>query len=233
MSRSSAFAHAAAALALLPLAAWANGVVVSVEGKAAVERGQQTLNVVEALPVQPGDTLSVREQSKVQLQFDDDSLFTVPGAAVLRVDAFELPPEGATGPARAVYTLVDGGLRTITGRISKDAQDVYELHTDLATVTVKGSAYAAVRCRTQCAGAKPGLYVRADQGLITVGNGAGKLQLRPGEVGFVATPESAPGRVQTSPFLDPVFASGFAFDERLEGAGEPPRIEPETPVSPS
>lgn len=221
------------AAVLVSPAVAAGGAVVSVEGRAAVERGARTLNVVEALPVQPGDTLTVRPQSKVQLQFDDDSLFTIPGAAVLRVDAFDLPARGAPDPGRAVYTLVDGGLRTITGRIGKGARDVYELHTDLATVTVKGSAYAAARCRTACAGAKPGLYVRADKGLITLASTAGALQLRPGEVGYVEAPQSAPVRVQTSPFLDPVFASGFAFEDRLEGAGEPPRIEPETPVSPS
>jgi hypothetical protein len=216
-------------LALLPSLAAASGAVVSVEGKAALERGPQSLNVVEALPVQPGDTLSVREQSKVQLQFDDDSMFVVPGAATLRVDAFELPPKGA---GRAVYTLVDGGLRTVTGRIGKSAQDVYELHTEFALVTVKGSAYAAVRCRQACAGAKPGLYVRADQGLITLANGKGRLELRPGQVGYVASADSAPGQVQVSPFLDPVFASGYAFDPRINGDSEPRRIEQEPPVSP-
>lgn len=230
MSRFDVSLALGAVMALLPLAAAASGTVVAVEGKAALERGKQSLNVVEALPVQAGDTLTVRPQSKVQIQFDDDSLFSIPGAAVLRVDAFEAP---TTGPGRAIYTLVDGGLRTITGRVSKNGKDVYELHTDLATITVQGSAYAAVRCRKQCAGAKAGLYVRADHGLITVGNGAGKLRLRPGEVAFVESPESAPTRVQNSPFLDPVFASGFAFDDRIQGGGEPPRIEPETAVSPS
>ena len=220
----------AALLALLPLAAGAQGAVTSLEGKAAVERGKQTVDVVEALPVQAGDTLRVQKQSKVQLQFDDDSLFTIPGAAVLRVDAFEAPEKG---PGRAVYTLVDGGLRTITGRVGKNPQDVYQLHSDLATVTVRGSAYTALRCRSTCAGQKPGLYVKAEKGLITVANAQGKLNLRPGEVAYVASVETAPVRVQNSPFLDPVFASAFAFDEVIEGVGEPPRIEQETPVSPS
>ena len=222
----------AAALLLTPFVAAANGAVVAVSGKASLERGKEKLTVVEALNIQPGDTLTVAAQSKVQAQFDDDSLFVIPGAAVFRVDSFELPPKGAAGPGKAIYTLVDGGIRTITGRISKNTQDVYELHTDLATVTVKGSAYAAVRCRTQCAGAKPGLYVRADKGLITVGNGAGKLQLRPGEVGYVESPETAPRRVEQSPFLDPVFAAPYTFDERLEGDNLR-RIEQEPPVSPS
>jgi len=214
---------------VLPLAATAGGAVVSVAGKAALERGQTSLNVVEALPVEAGDTLTVTSQSKVQLQFDDDSLFTIPGAAVLRVDAFDLPK---SGPGRAVYTLVDGGLRTITGRISKNAQDIYELHTDLATVTVKGSAYAAARCRKACAGAQPGLYVRSDKGQITIANANGKLALRPGQIGFVGENPGAPALAKDSPFLDPVFASGYAFEDRLDGVGEPPRIEQESPVSP-
>jgi len=219
----------AAVLALLPALAAADGTVLAIEGKAALERGPQSLNVVEALPVQAGDTLAVRAQSKVQLQFDDDSLYTIPGASVLRVDAFEFPKQG---PGKAVYTLVDGGVRGITGRIGKNMQDVYELHSDLATITVKGSAYTAVRCRKSCAGAKPGLYVRSEKGLITVANATGRLMLRPGEVGFVEGPQSTPARVPVSPFLDPVFAAGYKFEEKLEGVGEPPRIEQESPVSP-
>lgn len=215
---------------LLPLAAGAQGAVTAVDGKAALERGTQSMNVVAALPVQAGDTLRVQKQSKVQLQFDDDSLFTIPGAAVLRVDAFEAPEKG---PGRAVYTLVDGGLRTITGRVSKNPQDVYELHSDLATITVRGSAYTALRCRATCAGQPAGLYVKAEKGLITVANGQGKVNLRPGEVAYVASVESAPVRVKNSPFLDPVFASAFTFEDVIEGTGEPQRIEQETPVSPS
>jgi hypothetical protein len=220
----------AAVLAALPLGASADGTVIAVEGAAALERNPQKVTVVEALPVQAGDTLSVQRQSKVQLQFDDDSLFSVPGPAVFRIDAFDAPK---AGPGRAVYTLTEGGVRTITGRVGKNAQDVYELHTDLATVTVQGSAYAAVRCRTQCAGAKPGLYVRADQGLITLTNGAGTLRVRPGETGYVDSPQSAPVRSPVSPFLDPVFASGYTFDERIDTGREPRRIEQESPVSPS
>ena len=220
----------ATVLALLPALAAADGTVLAIEGKAALERGPQSLNVVEALPVQAGDTLAVRAQSKVQLQFDDDSLYTIPGASVLRVDAFEFPKQG---PGKAVYTLVDGGVRGITGRIGKNMQDVYELHSDLATITVKGSAYTAVRCRKSCAGAKPGLYVRAEKGLITLTNGAGTLALRPGEIAFVESPESAPTRTQVSPFLDPVFASGFTFEDVIETGREPDRIEQDLPASPS
>lgn len=219
---------AIAALAL-PLYAGAGGTVTSADGKASVERAGNKVAVAPALPIEAGDTLSVTAQSKVEVQFDDDSLFAIPGPAVLRVDEFNLPK---SGPGRAVYTLVDGGVRTVTGRISKNPGDVYELHTDLAIVTVKGSAYTALRCRGKCAGMKPGLYVRAERGQITVANGRGKLILLPGQTAFVEAPGAAPAPAKESPFADPVFASGFAFSETLEGGREPPRIEKEPPVSP-
>ncbi len=220
----------AAVLSLLPALAAAQGAVIAVEGKAAVERGAQRVPVVVALSVQGGDTLTVADQSKVQLQFDDDSVFSIPGAAVLRVDAFELPKQG---PGKAVYTLVDGGFRTITGRISKNPKDVYELHTDLAIVTVRGSAYTALRCNTRCKGAKPGLYVKGEQGQITVANDGGKIVVLPGQVAFVEARGIPPARVTASPFNDPIFASAFAFDDVIETGREPDRIEQDLPASPS
>lgn len=233
MSSSTPFlTRSAAALALLlPVAAFAAGTVVSVDGKAALERGKQSMPAVDALEVQSGDTLNVSQQSKVELQFEDDSMFAIPGATSLRVDEFRMPAAGAGG--KAVYTLMEGGFRTVTGRIGKSVKDQYELHTDLATVTVKGSSYTAMRCRTTCKASKPGLYVRAESGLITVASGAGKLELRPGQVGFVEAKDMMPVLVQSSPFNDPKFASGFDFGDRIETTNEPPRIEQEPPASPS
>lgn len=220
----------AVAVLVLPLCATAGGTVTTVSGKATVERGGKPVNVVAAQPLDPGDTLSVAAQSRVEAQFEDDSLFAIPGAAVFRVDEFSLPK---AGPGRAIYTLVEGGVRTVTGRIGKTAGDLYELHTDLAIVTVKGSAYTALRCKSRCAGMKPGLYVRAERGQITVTSQRGKLNLQPGQIGYVDPDTGKPALTADSPFSDPVFASGFRFTETLDDSREPPRIEKDIPASPS
>ena len=222
---------AAAALLLAPALGWAEGSVVGIDGKAQVERGAQAMPAVEALEVRAGDTVSVSAQSKVELQFADDSVFAIPGAASLRIDEFRLPTKQAGG--KAVYTLVEGGFRTVTGLVGKGSRDEYAVNTDLATITVKGSAYTAMRCRVACKGSKPGLYVRSESGVITVGNGAGKLVLQPGQVAFVESKDGAPKLVQNSPFNDPIFASAFDFSDRIETTNEPPRIEQENPASPS
>lgn len=224
--------RSAAFVALLtPVLVLAEGTVVAVDGKAQVQRGKEAIPAVDALEVRAGDTLSVSAQSKVELQLADDSVFAIPGAATLRVDEFRLPSAQAGG--KAVYTLVEGGFRTVTGRVGKSAKDEYVVNTDLASITVKGSAYTAMRCRVSCKGAKAGLYVRAESGVITVGNGAGKLALQPGQVAFVESKDAAPKLVQNSPFNDPIFASAFDFSDRIETTNEPPRIEQENPASPS
>jgi hypothetical protein len=147
------------------------------------------------------------------------------------VDEFRMPAAGAGG--KAVYTLADGGFRTVTGRISKGRKDTYELRTELANVTVRGSAYTAVRCRQQCGKAKPGLYVRGEKGLITVANAAGKVQVKPGQVAHADEKGGAPVVVQASPFIDPIFAESFGFSIGLDLNPPPPRIEQEPSASPS
>jgi hypothetical protein len=226
------FLRSAVLVALLaPILAMAQGTVVAVDGKAELARGSQTMPAVDALEVRPGDTLNVSAQSKVELQLADDSVFAIPGAATLRIDEFRMPTAQAGG--KAVYTLVEGGFRTVTGRVGKSTKDEYAVNTDLATITVRGSAYTAMRCRVSCKGAKAGLYVRAESGVITVGNGAGRLVLQPGQVAFVEAKDAAPKLVQNSPFNDPIFASAFDFSDRIETTNEPPRIEQENPASPS
>lgn len=218
-------------LALPLAAAAAGGTIVKAEGRAVVERGGTEVLALQATALQPGDTLRVDPLGKVHVQFEDDSLFVIPGPARLRVDEFQMPATGAGG--KAVYTLADGGFRTVTGRISKGRKDTYELRNELANVTVRGSAYTAVRCRQQCAKAKPGLYVRGEKGLITVANPAGKLQLRPGQVAYADENGSAPVLAQASPFIDPIFAESFGFSIGLDLNPPPPRIEQEPSASPS
>lgn len=231
-TRIAVYLRSAALVAVLaPTMAFAEGTVVAVDGKAQLERGKETMPAVDALEVRAGDTLSVSAQSKVELQLADDSVFAIPGAATLRIDEFRMPTAQAGG--KATYTLVEGGFRTVTGRVGKSTKDEYAVNTDLATVTVRGSAYTAMRCRVACKGAKAGFYVRAESGVITVGNGAGKLVLQPGQVAFVEARDSAPKLVQNSPFNDPIFASAFDFSDRIETTNEPPRIERENPASPS
>lgn len=233
MTHARTVALATAFAMLLPASvAMARGTIVKLEGVATIERKGQTLPAAEAAPVRRGDTLRIGDDSKAQLRFEDDSVFSVAAASSLRVDDFLLPTSGKA--RRAIYTLQEGGFRTVTGKIGKGPKDEYEVRTEHGTITVDGSAYSTLLCKKQCAAKyRAGLYVKADHGLIIVTNGAGKVKLRAGQTAYAETSASVPVTVSVSPFDDPAVAAEFDVDVDFETEVHPPRIEPEPPASPS
>jgi hypothetical protein len=223
---------ALAAAAIVPAAIASGGTIVKLEGKAVIERRSLKVEAAESTPIYSGDTLNVADQGVAQMVLEDDSVFVVPGGSRLRIDSFAVAKPGAGG--KAVYTLLNGGLRTITGKVSKGGDDQYELRTEEGTIGVAGSAYMAMRCQGACAGKhKAGLYVRGESGTITVANAAGKLKLRRGQTAHVANKDTLPVHVRASPFDDPLISADFALDAEFNTEVHPPRVEPELTPSPS
>jgi len=231
MKRASLFLALVAA-SVTPVALASGGTIVKLDGKAVIERKNLKVEAAESTPIYSGDTLSVAEQGLAQVLLEDDSVFVVPGASRLRIDSFAVARPGAGG--KAVYTLVNGGVRTITGKVSKGGDDRYELRAEEGTITVAGSAYMALRCQGACARKhKAGLYVRGQAGTITVTNAAGKLNIRRGQTVYVADMNSLPAHVKVSPFDDPSISADFSVDAEFDTEVHPPRIEPESSASPS
>jgi hypothetical protein len=219
---------ACAALSLCGTALAAEGTIVKVDGNAAIDRHGAMIQATEAFAVESGDILRVSKDSKVQLHMQDDSFFSIPGPTELDIDQFQLP--NSQGAGAAVYSLKEGGLRTITGKINKGGGK-YEMRTAQATITVNGSAYSALQFTGTAY--PPGLYVKGESGVIAVANGGGSVKLRAGQVAYVAAAGKAPVRVKVSPFQDPAFAAKFGIDTHFGVDVDPPRIEPEPPASPS
>ena len=216
----------------LPMAAIAGGgTVVKVDGTAVIERKQLKVAVAEATPVYSGDLLNVADLAVAQVRFEDDSVFVIPGAARLRVDTFTMPRAGTGG--KAIYTLVDGGVRTITGSVSKGDKGQYELRTEEATITVSGSAYMALRCQGACATKhRAGLYVKGEDGTITVSNAGGKVRVARGQTIYVAGSQALPQHVRTSPFEDAAVSARFGIAAEFDADAHPARIEQEPAASP-
>ena len=132
-----------------PVALAGGGTVVQLDGNASIDRKGSMVLVAPSTPVYSGDTLNVGEHSSAQVRFEDDSVFVVPGAASFRVDKFAMP--NGSGGGTALYTLLEGGVRTMTGKVSKGQGDRYELRTPEAIIGVQGTAFMALRCKGACA----------------------------------------------------------------------------------
>lgn len=223
---------AATALLALPLSAFGSGTVVTLDGSATIKHRGKSMPAEVASELVAGDTLSTDKHSKAQLRFEDDSVFAVVGESDFKVEQFATPR--AATPGNAIFSLLRGGFRTITGLIGKGKNDTYQVRTAVATIGVRGSAYASVICAGQCPKQfKDGLYVKAERGVITVANAAGKIELRAGQGGYAESAVKAPIKVKLTPFDIPGFAADFSIDIEFETEIEPPRIEPEPPASPS
>lgn len=214
-----------------PVALAGGGTVVQLDGEASIDRRGSKVQVAESTPVYSGDTLNVADHSVAQVRFEDDSVFVVPGAASLRVDKFAI---NAKGGGTALYTLLDGGVRAMTGKVGKGKNDRYELRTPEAIIGVQGSAYMALRCNGACAKKyKEGLYVRAQAGKIIVGTASAKTTMKAGQTFYVKSKNDVAVQVKASPFDDPVLNAQFNVSTEFDAEIHPPRIEPEPVPSPS
>ena len=241
-----------ASFLLMPtMAAADGGTVVRATGQVSVERQGQKLPVRSGgtsgspdqqtfaspgFPLLPGDTLITGNNSNAQVRFDDDSVFSIIGGSALQVNQFQMPNAGNGG--KAVFSLLRGGFRTITGSVGKGAGEIYEIRTPAPAATIRtlGTTYAAVLCKGDCSANgkfKEGLYIKAEKGIVIVTSNGGEIHLKAGQVAFVDAQGGVPVRVKASPFDNPQFAADYAIEIQYDYRVDPPRIEPEPPASPS
>lgn len=117
-----------------------------------------------------GDTITTESGSRCQVRFSDGSLLSLPEASQLRVDEYEFGASDKDNE-KAVYSLLKGGMRTITGAIGKKDPDNYRVNTPVATIGIRGTAYHAFLHRLPSGEIQ--LYGGVNHGVITVGNDAG------------------------------------------------------------
>jgi len=85
-----------------------------------------------------GETIITAEKSFVVLQFTDGAKITVRPQTEMIVETYEYMSEND----RAEIHLVSGGLRIITGAISKNDPDSFTLSTKTALMGVRGTEFS-------------------------------------------------------------------------------------------
>lgn len=223
-------------LALLPAAAAADGgYVTAASGNVQLKRGAAVAPLAIGAPVQTGDRIETAANGSAQIWMEDDSTFRLGQSTDFRIDEFAVgSPMGGAGAA--VYSMLKGSLRTITGLIGKRSSDRYELRTPIATMGVRGTDYAALLCLTACTVAgrqyAAGIYLSVYDGTATMTKGGTTLVVRAGQNAFSA-PDGTPLLIQDTPLASMTFETGTGFGTELDFDAAPPRIEREPPASPS
>ena len=173
----------------LPTLCFAQGAgsVVFASGAAViVARDGRSREAVRGAEFLSGEMIDTAD-GRVQLRFLDGASMSLQPATRFRIDDFRFVVQDgkASGDDRGIFSLIRGGFRTITGLIGKERREQYRVDTAVATIGIRGTDYSA-----QLGDA--GLSLSTFGGLVEVCNGAGCVQVGPGETAVVPTRDGRP-----------------------------------------
>jgi hypothetical protein len=137
------------------------------------------------------DVVRTAAGSHAQLVMTDEALIAVRPESSLRIDEYRYA--GAQHGGRAVFELMKGGFRSITGVIGRDDKSQYRLSTPTASIGIRGTDHETFV-------AEAGTYNRVTVGGTYLQSAHGRLEIGPGETGFAGSQANgAPFRLQRTP----------------------------------
>ncbi len=188
--------------AMLSLDAWAAAATVAnLSGTLSAQKPDGTIKILsQKSEVDAGDVLSTEKDSYARIKFTDGGEVTIAPSSKLKIDAYGFD-QNAPDKDNFVFSLLKGGLRTITGLVGKRGnRDAYKLNTAVATIGIRGTHFRLLMCQGDCAGKlADGLHLNVVSGAINAKNNIGELDFSAGQFGFVGGMNMQPVLVPKDP----------------------------------
>lgn len=163
----------------LPAAAHASAVVESLSGE--VQMGGAPIFAGQRIASQAAITTGAGSQAF--LRFDDGMLVVVNENSMLRVVDFRTGTNG-----RAVFDLMSGAARVVTGRVAADNPKQFFFRTPQTQLTVEEPSDFTVVLVNPA-------YVSVAKGSLVSSNGAGTVALKAGSTSVIASSAAAPANI--------------------------------------
>jgi hypothetical protein len=163
----------------LPLAALANTAVVS-SMRGDVKAGPSAQVLVEARQNQRlygGTTVTTGVNSEATLQFEDGQRVTLGQNTEFRIVDYRY--DGQARNDRAIFDMLRGALRVVTGAIARRNRVAWSLRTPTVTIGVRGTDFVVAHVNPT--------YVNVVQGAIAVSNSAGTVVFPTGSIASIAS----------------------------------------------
>jgi hypothetical protein len=190
----------------LPLAATASAVVESVKGTA--RAGQRGLT--QGARVVAPTSITTGAGSQVTLKFDDGMQIVLGENSLMRMLHFRHTEKGAEN--RAVFELLLGGARVVTGKIAADNPTQFFFHTPHTDLTVEGPADFSVVLVNPA-------YIVVNGGSVISSNGMGTTTLGAGSTTVV--PSSSDAAAPIKPAAVPASAAASLKTLQTTSVGVP------------
>jgi hypothetical protein len=125
------------------------GRVLLAAGEVSALRGGQSVALADGAPIELGDRISTGPQSSAQIRFTDSSIVALRANSELGIERYRF--EGKTdGSENALFALLKGGFRTITGQIGRINRRNYAVRTVTSTIGIRGTQFGLVECQSSC-----------------------------------------------------------------------------------
>ena len=165
------------------------------------------------------DLLKTGAKGRLQVRFSDGSRLALKPSTEFRIAEYQFdkaePDEG-----KAIYQLLKGGMRTISGQIGKKTRENYRLETTVATIGIRGTHYGVQYI-------PEGIYTETVDGIIAVKTQREEILLKAGRGALVRAADGeidegqATGQTGESEPLNPAPDNTQNEADDVEGGSEP------------
>ena len=196
---------------LLPAAAWAEGAVGNITHLGGILFATHMDGTKKMLSVKSeileGDTLRTEVNTYARIKFTDGGEVVLRPETMFKVDAYSYKPVSeAKQEDNILFSLLKGGLRSVTGMIGKRNPERFQMKTATATIGIRGTHFGALLCNNDCvniptvSGQPPGngLHTDTAQGTTVISNAAGSIEVPAGAFSYTPSPTAPPMLVPPS-----------------------------------
>lgn len=181
----------------------AGQVHVVVGGALRVNAAGQETPVQKGMAVAEGDRIVTADQALVQIKLRDGTYLSVRSGTDVTIANFRWD-EKAVDSAGMLLRLTKGALRSITGALARGRPSAYSVVTPTATIGIRGTDHEPVFIPEPKPGempiGTPGTYDKVNSGATFINTAAGRVDVLPGQVGFVpAVPRVPPTILPRTP----------------------------------
>ena len=165
----------------------AQGYVQEVSGNVTAQVGTgQPLRVEKGQTLVNNATITTGPQSFAALKFEDGTAVLLKENTSFQIQNYTYNPR-APENANALFNLVRGGLRMVTGLVTSRNRDALKVATPLATIGIRGTEFIAELVNP--------LYIQVINGVISITNGAGTVLFSIGQTAVVTSSTTLGGLV--------------------------------------
>lgn len=161
--------------------------------------------------ISEGDSIVTGKDGELHLDMEDGGYISVRPNTKMRIVKYQAKGDASD---TAVFGLLEGSLRSVTGWIGKFNRDKYTVRTPNATVGIRGTDHEPFVIPKGSRLGEPGTYDKVNEGGSFIQTPAGRADVAPNQSGFVSHDKGVKPRLLTE--IPKHFVAG-RFDQRFQG----------------